>query len=68
MLNDASTAIDERADELKQQGQKPLASGIAKTKELEEIALEAAQIACRRSLQRLHLNGRHQWQLPDPYM
>ena len=43
MLNDACTAIDERADELKQQGQKPLASGIAKAKELEKIALEAAK-------------------------
>lgn len=43
MLNDASTTIGERADELKRPSHKLLASGIAKAPELEKITLDSAK-------------------------
>ena len=43
VLNDASTTIGERADELKRPSHKLLASGIAKASELEKITLDSAK-------------------------
>ncbi len=43
MLNEAGTTTGERADELKKQGMKLMATGIAKAHELEKLALDSAK-------------------------